>query len=134
MALSIYNGHARHPAHGEKADPVSYAVMGGGVTIKHHVNYATDGLSSAILKKLLSANRIKYQDLYNRSDMGCGTTLGLATSRQLGIKVCDIGIAQLAMHSACETCAVQDVAAMQQCVNSFLSADIDTSEQNVTIK
>lgn len=134
MALSIDNGHARHPAHGEKADPVSYAVMGGGVTIKHHVNYATDGLSSAILKKLLSVKGIKHQDLYNRSDMGCGTTLGLATSRQLGIKVCDIGIAQLSMHSACETCAAQDIAAMQQCVNAFLSADIDTSEHNVIVK
>lgn len=134
MALSIDNGHARHPAHGEKSDPVSYAVMGGGVTIKHHVNYATDGLSSAILKKLLRVNGVKYQDLYNRSDMGCGSTLGLATSRQLGIKVCDIGIAQLSMHSACETCAMQDISAMQQCVNAFLAADIDASEQNVIIK
>lgn len=134
MALSIDNGHARHPAHCEKADPVSYAVMGGGVTIKHHVNYATDGLSSAMLKKLLNANGVKYQDLYNRSDAGCGSTLGLVTSRQLGMKVCDIGIAQLAMHSACETCALSDVAAMQQCVNVFLSADIQASEKAVTIK
>lgn len=134
MALSVDNAHARHPAFPQKSDPVSYAVMGGGVTVKHHVNYATDGLSSAILKKLLNSKGVKYQDLYNRSDMGCGTTLGLSTSRELGVKVCDIGIAQLAMHSACETCALSDINAMQKCINAFLSADIDTSEQNVVIK
>lgn len=133
MVLSVDNGHARHPAHSEKADPVSYAVMGGGVTIKHHVNYATDGLTSAIVKKLLIANGVKYQDLYNRSDMSCGTTLGLATSRQLGMKVCDIGIAQLAMHSACETCAQIDVQSMQSCLNAFLSANIVAADQCVTI-
>lgn len=134
MALSIDNGHARHPAYPQKSDPETYAVMGGGVTIKHHVNYATDGLSSAIVKKLLVNNKIKFQDLYNRSDMSCGTTVGLAISRQLGIKTCDIGIAQLAMHSACETCAVSDIDDMQSCVNAFLCSDIDAGEQSVTIK
>lgn len=134
MVLSVDNGHARHPAHAEKADPASYAVMSGGVTIKHHVNYATDGLSSAILKKLLSDNGVKYQDLYNRSDMSCGSTLGLVTSRQLGMKVCDIGVAQLAMHSACETCLLEDVKAMQQCLNLFLAATLRNNGNETVIK
>ena len=134
MALSVDNGHARHPAHCEKSDPTSYAVMGGGVTIKHHVNYATDGLTSAIVKRLLSQAGVKYQDLYNRSDATCGSTLGLVTSRQLGIKTCDIGIAQLAMHSACETCAQADIAAMQQCLTKFLSANISGTEQQIIIE
>ncbi len=133
FVLSVDNGHARHPAHTEKADGTAYAVMGGGVTIKHHVNYATDGLTSAMLKKLLADSGIKYQDLYNRSDMSCGTTLGLATSRQLGMRVCDIGIAQLAMHSACETCMAEDVEAMQSCLSVFLSADICGADGEVTI-
>lgn len=133
FVLSVDNGHARHPAHTEKADGTAYAVMGGGVTIKHHVNYATDGLTSAMLKKLLADSGIKYQDLYNRSDMSCGTTLGLATSRQLGMRVCDIGIAQLAMHSACETCMTEDVEAMQSCLSVFLSADICGADGEVTI-
>ncbi len=133
FVLSVDNGHARHPAHTEKADGTAYAVMGGGVTIKHHVNYATDGLTSAMLKKLLADSGIKYQDLYNRSDMSCGTTLGLATSRQLGMRVCDIGIAQLAMHSACETCMTEDVEAMQSCLSVFLSADICGADGKVTI-
>lgn len=134
VMLSVDNGQARHPAFTQKSDPEIFAVMGGGVTIKHHVNYATDGLSSAIIKKLLCDNGIKHQDLYNRSDMSCGTTLGLAASRQLGIKTCDIGIAQLAMHSACETCAVADIDEMRKCLKAFLSAEINATEQGVTIK
>lgn len=134
MILSVDNGQARHPAFPQKSDSEMYAVLGGGVTIKHHVNYATDGLTSAIVKKLLNGKGIKYQDLYNRSDMSCGSTLGLVTSRTLGMKVCDIGIAQLAMHSASETCAQSDIEAMQQCLNAFLSADINASEQKIIIK
>ena len=134
MVLSVDNGQARHPAFPQKSDPEMYAVLGGGVTIKHHVNYATDGLTSAIVKKLLDDCGVKYQDLYNRSDMSCGSTLGLVTARTLGIKTCDIGIAQLAMHSACETCAVSDVNAMQQCLNAFLSANIDASDQGAIIR
>lgn len=134
VALSADNGQARHPAFPQKSDSETYAVLGGGVTIKHHVNYATDGLTSAVVKKLLTDNNVKHQDLYNRSDMNCGSTMGLALSRIVGIKTCDIGIAQLAMHSACETCAMSDVTAMQECLTAFLSADIKASDNNVTIK
>lgn len=133
IMLSVDNGQARHPAFPQKSDPETYAVLGGGVTIKHHVNYATDGLTAAIVKKLLKDNGIEYQDLYNRSDMSCGSTLGLAASRILGIKTCDIGIAQLAMHSACETCAVKDIEAMQKCLKAFLSASINACEKSVTV-
>lgn len=132
--LSVDNGQARHPAFPGKSDSEMYAVLGGGIAVKHHVNYATDGLSAAIIKKLLIDNGIKYQDLYNRSDMSCGSTMGLAASRILGIKTCDVGIAQLAMHSACETCAVSDVDAMQKCLKAFLSANINAGEQTVTIR
>lgn len=134
MALSVDNGHARHPAFPQKADDYAFAVLGGGVTIKHHVNYATDGLTSAILKRLLAANGIKYQDFYNRSDAACGSTLGLATSRQIGIKTCDIGIAQLAMHSACETCAQEDVTGMQNCLKAFFAANICGANERIIIK
>lgn len=134
IMLSVDNGQARHPAFPAKSDPEMYAVLGGGVTVKHHVNYATDGLTAAIVKKLLTDNGIEYQDLYNRSDRSCGSTMGLAASRILGIKTCDIGIAQLAMHSACETCAVKDIEAMQKCLKAFLSASINACEKSVTVR
>ena len=124
MVLSIDNGQAVHPAHPEKSDPLNRAHLNGGVLIKHHTNYATDGLTSATVKRLLDMIGVKYQDYYNRSDLRCGRTLGTATSSSLGMKTCDVGLAQLAMHSACETCGTSDVIAMQRALTAFLCAYI----------
>lgn len=133
MVLSVDNGHAAHPAHPEKSDPLNRCRLNGGIVIKHHVNYATDGLTSAITKRLLDRAGIEYQDFYNKSDLRSGSTLGLVTARELGMKVCDIGIAELAMHSACETCGAYDVATMEQCLTAFLSAEISGVDE-ITIK
>lgn len=124
MVLSVDNGHAVHPAHPEKSDVTNRVHLNGGVVIKHNPNYATDGLTAAVIKRIMDTKHIKYQDYYNRSDVRCGTTLGLATANVTGMKVCDIGIAQLAMHSACETCGSSDINEMERCLTAFLSADI----------
>ena len=123
MVLSVDNGHACHPAHPEKSDILYRAYLNKGIVIKHHTNYATDGLSSAIFKNILQKAGVPFQDLYNRSDLRCGSTVGLATARELGIKTCDIGIPQLAMHSACETCGSGDIQTMQDALTAFFNAD-----------
>ena len=89
MVLSVDNGHAAHPAHLEKHDPQYRCRMNGGVIVKHHVNYATDGLSAAIFKRLMNDVELPFQDLYNNSELSGGSTLGLVTARELGMKVCD---------------------------------------------
>lgn len=122
LLLSIDNGHATHPAHPEKGDPLNVVKLNGGVVVKHHVNYSTDGRSSALLKSILIDNEIPYQDYYNHSDIRCGSTLGLISSRQLAIDAVDIGLAQLAMHSAVETAGVKDVEYMTKCVQAVLSS------------
>ena len=134
MILSVDNGHALHPAHPEKSDPKCEVTLNGGIVIKHHPNYATDGLSSAAFKKLMASNGIPTQDYYNRSDVRCGTTLGLATARQLQMKTCDIGLAQLAMHSACETVGARDLPLMQKALCLFLSANIRNTSDGVDIQ
>ena len=122
MVLSVDNGHACHPAHPEKSDVLYKTYINKGIVIKHHTNYATDGLSSALFKNILQNNDVAFQDLYNRSDMRCGSTVGLATARELGIKTCDIGLPQLAMHSACETCGTADVETMTKALTAFFNA------------
>lgn len=129
MVLSVDNAHAAHPAHLEKSDPVYRCHLNGGIVIKHNVNYATDAVTSAVIKHVLQEINVPFQDYYNNSGVRCGTTLGLATARELGMKVCDIGIAQLAMHSACETCGVEDVESMTCCLTAFLSAIIEGSDE-----
>ena len=133
MVLSVDNGHAVHPAHPEKSDVLNRVHLNGGVVIKHHTNYATDGLTSAAFKRLLDMAGVKYQDYYNRSDVRCGTTLGLSTANRTGMKVCDVGLAQLAMHSACETCGLHDVETMQKALTAFLDAKINGTDA-ITIK
>lgn len=125
FVLSADNGHAVHPAHPEKSDPYTKAYMGKGVMIKHHVNYSTDGLSSALFKHIASLADVPVQDYYNNSAVSCGSTLGLVTSRTLGIKTCDIGLAQLAMHSACETVALCDVEYMKAALLTFFNVTLD---------
>ena len=125
FVLSADNGHAVHPAHPEKSDPYTKAYMGKGVMIKHHVNYSTDGLSSALFKHIASLADVPVQDDYNNSAVSCGSTLGLVTSRTLGMKTCDIGLAQLAMHSACETVALCDVEHMKAALLTFFNVTLD---------
>ncbi len=134
FVLSIDNAHAVHPAHPEKSDVADRVYLNGGIVIKHNVNYATDGLASAAVKRLLDKADIKHQDYYNRSDVRCGSTIGLVTAAQLSMKVCDIGIAQLAMHSACETAGAKDVPLMVRCVETFLSANLSGAGYSVAIK
>lgn len=125
FVLSADNGHAVHPAHPEKSDPYTKAYMGKGVMIKHHVNYSTDGLSSALFKHIASLADVPVQDYYNNSAVSCGSTLGLVTSRTLGMKTCDIGLAQLAMHSACETVALCDVEHTKAALLTFFNVTLD---------
>lgn len=124
LALSIDNGHAVHPAHPEKYDITEKVYMGGGVVIKHNTRYATDALSSGIVKKCLADNNITYQDYYNRSDLPSGGTLGLSVATALNINVVDIGIAQLAMHSACETAHLADIDTMYRAVKCVYDSNI----------
>lgn len=134
FVLSVDNGHAVHPAHPEKSDPVFKTYMGKGVVVKHNVNYSTDGVTSALFKRILDEAGVPCQDYYNNSAVRCGSTLGLATARRLGMKACDIGIAQLAMHSACETCAIADVNCMTDAVKAFFQAALSDNGETLTIK
>lgn len=134
FVLSIDNGHAVHPAHPEKSDPTERVYLNGGVVIKHHSNYATDGYSSAVLKKVLKNNGIKYQDYYNNSDIRCGGTLGLIVSANLQINAVDIGLGQLAMHSAVETVGNSDIIEMENCVKAFYRTSFSFTGNNIVIK
>ncbi|MFA6660259.1 MAG: M18 family aminopeptidase [Bacilli bacterium] len=131
--LSIDNGHAVHPAHPEKSDPVVTAKLNEGVVIKHHPNYATDGFSSSIVKTIAKKNDVLVQDYYNNSDIRCGSTIGLVTSAQLGINTCDIGLAELAMHSGIETVGKHDIQRMIKLVKCFFETNIVINDKETII-
>ncbi len=132
--LSADNAHAVHPAFPEKSDVAEKVYLNGGIVIKHHPNYSTDGLSSAVVKALFDKSGTRYQDYYNNSDVRCGSTIGLVTSARLNMHAADIGIAQLAMHSGIETAGLADVAEMERGLTSFLNTSFEKTKDGVKIR
>lgn len=131
--LSADNAHATHQAHPEKSDPLTRVYMNRGIVIKHHSNYSTDGLSSAILKTILDKAGVEYQDYYNNSDVRCGGTIGLVSSSLTGMITVDVGLAQLSMHSAIETVGLSDVNKMTSCVKAVFESNLSFDGAEVSI-
>lgn len=121
FALSVDNAHAMHPAHPEKADRAAPVTLDGGIVVKHHCNYATDGVTAAVFKELCRAHGIPVQDYYHPSDLRCGSTLGPIAAVKTGIPTCDVGCAQLAMHAALETVHADAPALMQKALTAFFA-------------
>ena len=126
--ISADNAHAVHPNHPELSDPVQRVKMGEGIVIKHHANqnYTTDAFSSAVIKTVFKDAGVKYQDFYMRSDLPCGGTLGAISSAQVSIRSADIGLAQLAMHSAVETVFAADYDEMRKGLTAFYSLSFNS--------
>ena len=124
--LSADNAHAIHPNYPEKADPTNKTVLGGGVAIKAHANgaYITDALAAATVRTIFDKAGVKHQNFFNRSDMRSGSTLGVAALTRMGVAGADIGLAQLAMHSACECFAKEDYAELVNGLTAFYSSDL----------
>lgn len=124
--LSADNAHAVHPNHPELSDPVNRPVPGLGVVIKFAGNqkYATDASSEAVFRLLCEKGNVRSQIFTNRSDMPGGSTLGNISSQQAAVMTADIGIAQLAMHSAYETCAVSDIEGMITLASTLFSSSL----------
>lgn len=110
MLISADNAHAVHPNHPEKADPTNRPYINGGPVIKYHGSqkYTTDAVSGAFLKKLCKKAQVPYQTYYNRSDIAGGSTLGNISTAHVSVASVDIGLPQLAMHSAVEMGGVKD--------------------------
>ncbi|MCM1087127.1 MAG: M18 family aminopeptidase [Muribaculaceae bacterium] len=109
--ISADNAHALHPNHPEKADAANHPLLNGGIVIKYHGSqrYATDAYSAAVMKDICQRAGVPYQSYANHSDIPGGSTLGNISTAQVSVNTVDIGLAQLAMHSALETAGAKDV-------------------------
>lgn len=109
--VSADNAHARHPNHPEYADGDNAPFMNEGIVIKYNANqrYATDGVSAAIFRTVCREAGVKTQVYANRSDLPGGGTLGSIANTHVPVNTVDIGLAQLAMHSVCETAGAEDI-------------------------
>ena len=124
--LSADNAHAVHPNHPEKSDDEFPVVLNGGVVIKYNASqrYTTTGMTGGVFGSLCEKNDIKTQLFVNRADMPGGSTLGNLLSHSFSVPMVDIGLPQLAMHSAYETAGVKDTEYMVKAVETFYASHI----------
>ena len=119
--MSADNAHAAHPNHGEKADPTNRPLLNKGIVLKFHGSqkYATDSYTEAMVREIAQIADVPVQTYHNHSDIAGGSTLGNIAMAQVSIPAADIGLAQLAMHSACETAGCKDVYYMTDFATAF---------------
>ncbi len=122
--ISADNAHALHPNYSDKADPTNRPLLNQGIVIKYHggQKYTTSAYSGAYVKAICEQEKIPYQTYHNRSDIAGGSTLGNIALMNVSVPAADIGIAQLAMHSAFETMGVKDLTHMVHFMTAFFKA------------
>ena len=130
LMLSCDNGHALHPNHPELSDTKNAPHLNGGVVIKHNANqrYATDALSEALFAEICARADVPVQHFANRSDIAGGGTLGSISNTRVSMKTVDIGLAQLAMHSAVETGGVKDTDYMVRACKAFYESALKITD------
>ena len=120
------NGHATHPNHPEKSDPANPVVMGGGVLLKYNARqtYTTSGFTGAAFTAICKKAGVPVQVFANRADVPGGSTLGNLLGHQILMPMVDIGLGQLAMHSAMETASCADAEYMAKAVAEYYNTPI----------
>ncbi len=126
LLLSADNGHAAHPNHPEKSDPKNPVRLGGGILLKYNARqtYTTSGFTAAAFQRICEKAGVPVQLFANRADVPGGSTLGNLLGHQIAIPMVDIGLGQLAMHSAVETASCIDAEYMARACAEFYNTPI----------
>ena len=129
LMLSCDNGHAVHPNHPEFADKNHSVKPGGGVVIKYNASqrYTSDAVTAGLFRLICEEADVPVQVYTNRADMPGGSTLGNISGTQVSVPTVDIGLAQLAMHSALETAGAADTTYMVQALTAFFRRSLTMS-------
>lgn len=127
--VSADNAHAIHPNHPELADPINAPVMGNGVVLKFNANqrYTTDGVASAVFRKICAMADVPTQNYCNRADIPGGSTLGHISLTHVSVPTADVGLPQLAMHSCYETAAVQDILYLEKAMTTYYGTVLEVT-------
>ena len=134
--ISADNAHAVHPNHTDKADQTNRPYINNGIVIKNNaaMKYVTDCISEAVFKKICDMTGVSVQSYFNKSDIAGGSTLGNISLSHVSINSVDIGLAQLAMHSAYETAGTKDMDDMMKVFRKFFQISLTKSEEKIGIR
>ena len=129
--LSCDNAHAVHPNFPAKTDENNCVYMNEGIVVKSHAGqkYTSDAVSIAAFKMICEHAEVPIQFFANRSDMAGGSTLGNIAMSQVSMNAIDIGLPQLAMHSAYETSGIKDVYYLVKATEEFYKSRIVMNDE-----
>lgn len=134
--ISADNAHAVSPNHPELTDQANNVFMNKGIVIKFNAaqSYTSDSISSAIFMKICKNAEVPYQIFTNKSGIRGGGTLGNISASHVSVCSVDIGLAQLAMHSAMESAGTMDNEYMVKAIKEYYeSYFITTLTGQITI-
>lgn len=136
LLVSADNAHAIHPNHPEKTDSTNYVEMNKGVVIKYQAaqRYTTEGIGSSIFQSICERSNTPVQSYTNRSDIRGGSTLGAILTTTVSVSAVDIGLPQLAMHSAYETAGAKDLDYMINCLTELYNSKLDKNNNEYKTK
>lgn len=134
--VSADNAHALHPNHPEFADKNDRPQMNGGIVIKHNAGqrYTSDAVTAAVFAEICAEAKVPVQHYSNRADIPGGSTLGNISSSHVSIDTVDVGLAQLAMHSAYETAGERDTELLIKAAAEFFSSSLRKGPEGIEIK
>tara|TARA_B100000780_G_C21115815_1_gene451395 strand:+ start:1471 stop:2757 length:1287 start_codon:yes stop_codon:yes gene_type:complete len=124
--ISADNAHGVHPNFFGKHDDQHGPRLNQGPVIKVNANqrYATNALTSAMIKQLAAQIDLPIQTFVVRSDMACGSTIGPITAAQLGVRTLDLGVPTFAMHSIRELAGSADPHLTHTLLKQFFETQI----------
>lgn len=133
--VSADNAHAVHPNHPEYADRNDRPEMNKGIVIKYNANqrYTTDAVSAAAFAELCRKAGVPTQRFTNRADLAGGSTLGNISTAHVSVDSVDIGLAQLAMHSAYETAGALDTEYLIRAAQCFYASRFLREEDGISL-
>jgi aspartyl aminopeptidase len=120
--VSADGAHATHPNYVERHEPDHHIALNEGPVLKINANqrYATEASGAAAFALTCAEAEVPVQRFVSRSNLPCGSTIGPVTAARLGLTTIDVGIPQLAMHSARELCGSADPALLVAALTAFL--------------
>mmetsp|Transcript_4997 Transcript_4997/g.10523 ORF Transcript_4997/g.10523 Transcript_4997/m.10523 type:complete len:485 (+) Transcript_4997:163-1617(+) len=129
FCLSVDMAHAVHPNYAHKHDKNHAPALNAGVVVKSNANqrYTTNAVTGFLVRELARRAGVPLQEFVVRNDCPCGSTIGPIISGNTGLRVVDLGMPQLSMHSCREMMGSKDVKAAVDLFGAFYEGfgDVD---------
>lgn len=121
LLVSADNAHGVHPNYPAQHDGNHWPVLNQGPVLKINANqrYATNSESGGLFRDICAEAGVPLQSFVNRTDLGCGSTIGPLTAAAVGVNTLDVGAPTFAMHSIRELAGSDDAFGLYQVLKRF---------------